>query len=113
MYCEFIDGEDYEGFLIRFYACDEHERPQDHFALDVETETDIFRRIDSGDLQWFCAKVTASKAGVELAADYLGCCCYESALDFVNERGGYYEDMRAAVVEQAKAKLAELAGETA
>jgi hypothetical protein len=59
-------------------------------------------------LLWFCAKVTAHKAGVELADDYLGGCCYASVAEFV-EPGCYYDDMRASVIEQAKAKLAQLA----
>ena len=108
MYRELINTETYEGFEIRFYACEEDASPQDCFALDVETETEIFRKIDAGLLQWFCAEVTASKNGIELASDYLGACCYESAQDFVRESGGYYEDMRANVIKDARAAIQSL-----
>lgn len=105
MYRELINTETHDGFEIRFYACEEHSSPRDCFDEDIEAEFGTFEKIADGRLVWFCAQVTASKNGVELATDYLGACCYESAHDFVRERGGYYEDMRANVIKESRAAI--------
>lgn len=104
MYCKLIHTEDFEGFTIRGYACEEDLNPADHFE-----DEEVIEGIRSGRYDWFCAKVTASKNGIKLADDYLGGCCYESVREFFNEVDGYYHDMRAVVVEAAKAAIKELA----
>mgnify|MGYP006266315433 CR=1 FL=1 len=109
---ELINEEHADGFTIRFYAAPEDASPRDHFALDTETEAEIFRKIDNGTLAWFMAKVTASKADVELAADYLGCCCYEFVIDFVSDND-YYFDMKARVIDEAKQTIHILSNEAA
>jgi hypothetical protein len=79
-----------------------------HFATgDDAADAELVAKIENGTYAWFCAKVTASRNDVELAVDYLGCCCYESYREFI-EIGGYYQDMRATVVASAKAKILEL-----
>lgn len=100
---ELINTEERDGFEIRFYAAPEHMHPNDCFDDDGETARDI----DAGLYVWFAAKVTASKAGIELGADHLGACCYSSASDFLEEL--YYEDMAATAINEAREKLAELA----
>lgn len=99
---ELVHDEEYSGFDIRVYFTPELDNPQDHFD-DAET----IRKINDGLYLWFTAKVTASKNGVELAADYLGACCYESVRDFV-QPGDYYDDMRDNVVRDAQRVIAGL-----
>ena len=104
---ELIHTEERDGFYIRFYAMPEHTAPDDCFDDDGQTARDIA----AGVYEWFTACVTASKAGVELGADYLGCCCYERAADFVEEL--YYEDMALAAMNEARETIALLCRETA
>lgn len=100
---ELIHTEERDGFYIRFYAMPEDTDPSGEFDDGGFTA----RQIAEGNMEWFVACVTASKAGVELGADYLGGCAYESAADFLEEL--YYEDMAAAAINEAQEKLAELA----
>lgn len=97
---DLIHAETREGFDIRYYAAPEQDDPAGHFDDNGQTA----QAIDAGRYEWFVAKVTASKAGVELADDYLGGCCYETAWDFVRA-GDYYEDMVDIVIGRAREKL--------
>lgn len=80
----------------------EYDDPNGQFDDDGFTA----RQIAEGNIEWFVACVTASKADVELGADYLGGCAYESAYDFLEEL--YFADMAAAAINEAREKLAEL-----
>ena len=43
---------------------------------------------------WFTAKVSMWRDGVELAADYLGACCYKTEAEFYTlYRDDYFRDM--------------------
>jgi hypothetical protein len=101
---EIIHTEDFDGFTVTFSVAPEEGDPRDHFDDDGETA----QAIADGRYDWFVARVTASREGIELASDYLGGCCYNTARDFVRE-DDYYADMRASVVEQARATVARLA----
>ena len=103
MHWELIHEETREGFDIRFYASPEIDSPDGAFDDDGETAAAIYE----GRLDWFMAKVTASRHGVELASDYLGGCCYKSAWDFVRD-DDYYADMRRQVVGDARAAIQKL-----
>lgn len=103
-----IHREEFKGFTIDVYALPEDISPAGQFDDDGETA----RAIADGDLTWFCAKVTASLDGVELADDYLGGCCYETESDFITA-GGYYEDYRQGVVDTAKGVIRALAAKVA
>lgn len=85
------------------YLLPEYDKPDWDFESE-EDEQETLRKIDSGALLWFCAKVTfeAKMLGkwVELGADHLGQCCYASIEDFIND--GYYTDMKAIALELAK-----------
>ena len=106
---ELIHEEERGGFTIRFYAEPEDLSPRDEFMIeDGSDDEETIRKIENGTYAWFCAHVVASKAGVELGDDYLGACCYESAQAFVTPGEGYWEDMVANALDQAKAKFAEL-----
>jgi hypothetical protein len=109
---ELIHTEEREGFTIRFYACEEYDSPRGQLMNeDGSDDEETIREIELGIMAWFCAKVTASKEGVELASDYLGCCVYQSAMDFVDEPGAefYYTDMVNNVLCKAKETIAKLA----
>lgn len=107
MYQELIHEETADGFDIRFYACEEFMHPRDSFDDSCHDIADICDKIDRGVYQWFCAKVTASKNGIELADDYLGGCLYDSCQQFV-EHNDYYADMKASVIKQAKEAIQQL-----
>lgn len=78
-------------------------------SMDDELAKDTIERVESGELVWFCAKVTAWKAGVELGEEYLGSCCYESFKDFYTTyKEDYYADMRDRAISQGKAKIKRL-----
>ncbi len=106
---EQIHTEEREGFEIEFAAAPEDLSPRGEFMTeDGSDDEETIAKIQSGDYAWFVARVTASKAGVVLGTDYLGACCYDNPSDFV-EQSGYYEDLVAEAISQARAKLAELA----
>ena len=101
---EKIDERTVDGFTIVTSVAPEDSDPRDSFDIDAD---EIFRKIEAGIYVWFVAKVAAFKNGVELASDFLGGCCYESAQAFISE-DGYHPDMIAEAIRGAKAKLAEL-----
>ena len=97
--------EEYEGFIIRLTAEEETVHPLDHVDLETAKEArQYLKDIESGTFGWFSAKVTASKYDLELGVDYLGCCDWTSLENFA-EHSGYYEDMRAEAIEEAKKVL--------
>lgn len=102
---ETVHTETFEGFEIRLALEPEYERPDWDFE-EGEKEK-LLEDIESGKVLWFSARVQAYKAGVLLATEYLGGCCYDSVKDFLDVRG-YYGDMRGTVVDEAKAKITEL-----
>ncbi len=104
---ELIHEEQTEGFVIRFYVTPEDMHPRDCFDESEHDIAELCDKIDRGDYAWFVAKVTASKAGVELADEYLGANLYENVRDFVADND-YYADMRAEVIRAAKEKINEL-----
>lgn len=112
-----LHTEVYKGFTISFYRENEDSDPRDHFddaagyvSGDAENDHETIVQIASGDLDWFCAKVTASLNGIVLAEDYLGCCCYFDPADFVRGGAGdYYADMRADVASRALQAVAAMA----
>jgi len=105
MYQELIHTEEREGFTIKFYACEEDQSLADSF--EAEDVAELEEKVNNGTLMWFCAKVTAEKAGVVLGTDYLGACCYETAMQFV-EHNDYYADMVDTVIAEARSTIAEL-----
>ena len=107
MNCELINTEGKDGFTIRFYACEEGLSIRDSFDLPEEDMQKLIEDIDSGNLNWFCAKVTASKNGIELASDYLGGCCYKNANEFLTNND-YYADMVDKVIIEAKEAIKKL-----
>jgi hypothetical protein len=98
-YWETINTDSKEGFDIVFSVTWEDMSPADHFESDDLPA--LIADIESGNLQWFVARVQAFKNGIELSSDYLGGCCYKSYSDFVDE-ADYYGDMVQTVISEAK-----------
>lgn len=80
---------------IKFEPIQEDERPEDHFDNESNiafAKTGLKRSYYEACPQWFCAKVTATYAGITSEPEYLGCCSYDSYEDFITEYG-YYNNM--------------------
>lgn len=105
-----IHTEVRDGFTIQFFA-ESEELPLSQL-FDGGALDDVAEQIEKGALVVFCAKVTASKNGIELARDYLGQCVYEDAMDFVSN-GDYYGGMVRTVIADAKAAIIALQKEDA
>lgn len=103
---ENIHTEKAAGFDIVFSVTYEDNEPDWDFENE-EDKQDLLRRIEQGDLVWFVARVGAFKNGVLLGTDYLGGCCYDSYMQFVEEKG-YYADMVTAAVNEARQTIAKL-----
>ena len=80
--------------------------------LAAEPETDMpdwcgaewdIQRIERGELVYFVARVRVLLDGRELASDYLGGCCYESAGSF--RQDPYFYDMVRSAIKDARAAL--------
>lgn len=94
-----------KGFDIYFEALEENISLRE--LLPEETEDDL-QEIERNNAI-FCAKVTAEKAGVELASDYLGGCIYENEEDFyIRYENEYFADMVNTVVNEAEKELSNL-----
>lgn len=104
-----IHSEAREGFEINFYALEDFASVADQFEADDAAE--IMAQLDAGDLVQFTAKVTASKNGIELAAEYLGGCFYADEKDFVNN-DDYYGDMVNTVIAEARQAIIDLTKDT-
>ncbi len=77
---------------------------------DIDDE-DTLAKINSGEYEYFIAIVTASKNGIELGSDTLGANIYPA--DKLNQFliDGYYEDMVANAISEAKENVLELSSE--
>jgi len=62
--------------------------------------------IENGWYVYFCAKITASKYGIELGSTYLGCCIYEWYDDFIED--DYCKDMIDEAIAKAKDNIKRL-----
>lgn len=99
--------EKYKGFEIHLEILDEDTSPDNLIDWkSSEEREEFFSKLESGKLYWFCAKVSAKKADIELAAEYLGGCDYKSISDFLKDN--YYHDMREEVINEAKEKIKKL-----
>jgi hypothetical protein len=94
------------GFDIVFSVTHEDCAPDWDFEDEADKQNTL-DRIERGDLVWFVARVQAFKNGIELGTDYLGGCCYDSYMQFV-EASDYYADMAENAVNEAQANIAKL-----
>jgi hypothetical protein len=88
-----------DGFDITFYALVEYNSPIDVDGDDEDTRQQC-KDIDDGKYVYFCAKITASKHGIELSSDCLGCCIYDWYDDFIED--DYCKDMIDTAIAEAK-----------
>lgn len=107
-YWEEISRDTVDGFDIVFSVAPEDMHPGDSFDPECFDIPQLCEDINRGRYSWFIARVQAFRAGVELAADYLGGCLYDSPAEFV-KAGDYYADMVDTVTREARAKIEELA----
>jgi hypothetical protein len=104
---ELIDTQERDGFTLELHFAPEDDAPEDHFATgDDDADAYLCESIRCGDLLWFVARVTASKAGIALGTSYLGCCCYDNASQFIDN---CFDDMARDAIAEARATLAALA----
>lgn len=101
-----IHSEDRDGFKIDFYALAEH-ITLEQLGYEAEDAEETRAQLEDGALVMFCAKITASKNGIELASDYLGGCIYKDEKDFINN-DCYYGDMVRTVIAEAKQAIIDL-----
>lgn len=79
-------------YVVCFEALPEDEPMRRHFINFCGWTPAQFRKIK--DFQWFCARVSLWRDGVQLAYDYLGRCCYTTADEFwIEHQGDYFADM--------------------
>ena len=102
---ETLELENKEGFNLTLSACEEH-IPIDETLLDESMLEETIKAVENYDLMYFCAKVTASKNGIELGSNYLGCCFEKELEDF--KKSGYLEQMIEEAITEAKETLKEL-----
>lgn len=90
-----------EGFIICFTPeYEEDVTVYDHFVRECHWTQEQLEKIDG--FKWFSAKVTAWREGKELAADYLGCCCYKTYEEFYTTKGSYFDGMVKNVLAEAR-----------
>jgi hypothetical protein len=107
---ETIHTTEAAGFDIVFSVTYENDPPDWDFENE-EDKQNTLSRIDSGALVYFVARVQAFKNGIELGTDYLGGCCYDSYMQFV-EASDYFADMVENAVSEARANIAKLCEKT-
>lgn len=79
-------------YVVCFEAEEEYLSMRHHFVKECGWTEKAFESIE--DFAWFSAKVTLWKDGKELAAEYLGACCYETEDEFwTTYEGDYFADM--------------------
>ena len=99
--------EKYKGFEIHLEILDEDISPDDlHDWESFEEREEFHSKIESGELLWFTAKVSAYKDDILLDSNYLGGCCYTSADEFLKDE--YYSSMRDEVINNAIDKIKKL-----
>lgn len=90
-----------DGFIIRTYVAPEDIDP----AMEFDCP-ELVEDINSGAMEWFQVKITASKCGVELGSDSMGCCCYKKFDDFLGCE--YWSDMVETAITEAREIIEEL-----
>lgn len=90
-----------DGFNIYFEALEEHMPLSE--LLPEEPEEQLQEIYENNVI--FCAKVSAEKAGIELASEYLGGCIYKTEEEFYKTEGCYFDDMVSTVISEAKKEI--------
>lgn len=96
-------------YVVTCHALVEDMDPADSFQFDEDIA--FARSADGYGPQWFiaCVRVVNKDTGIELGADYLGGCSYNSFEEFVApQKSGYFPDMVHAAIRDARAILEKL-----
>ncbi len=107
-FIELLNRKEIDGFTVEISALAEDSHPDDSF----EWENDNHRKetidwmVNHGVTGWFCARVTISKHGIELASDYLGGCSYPDKESFLND--DYCSGMIDRAMSEAKTTIKKL-----
>jgi hypothetical protein len=80
--------------------------PRDCF--EAEDADEICRKIDNGTYDWFMLRVRVQFEGYELAAEYLGGCCYQRPEEVLTD--GTAEDIIEQAIEGARKETLKLTG---
>lgn len=95
-----------EGFEIIVDKTWEDIHPRDCFDDSVTDINKLCEQIDTGYYDWFMLRVRVLVDGHELAAEYLGGCCYENARDVLTD--GVAEDIIWTAMNEAKQRAGSL-----
>jgi hypothetical protein len=82
--------------------------PEQAYLPDWDFESDeerdaLIERIETGRTLWFAARVRVLLDGREIAADYLGVCCYDTIEEF--RRDDYFYEMARTAIKDARAAI--------
>lgn len=95
---------------IKIKLHDELDTPEGVFSIEL-TGVDhsslinhINKKLQSTPWAWATVEVQAWSNGVQLGGAFLGCCSYDNEQDFI-KNSGYFEDMRASAIAEAKETL--------
>ena len=83
--------------------------PETHFKRECGFSDAQYEEIE--DFYWFCAKITAYRAGLELGNAYLGACCYKDLQEVLGNGGigsvlsGYGPQMVEEALEEARSTI--------
>ena len=98
-----------KGFEIYFEALDEDITLEECLPDDTPAQIrGLKTRINNGNVVYFCAKVSAHKAGIELGDAYLGACIYDSYEQFYEAKNDYFADLVAEAITEAEEQVAAL-----
>jgi hypothetical protein len=97
-----------DGFDVHFDTLPEDVSLTELFDPDYEGLEEIKEQIRTGELQYFTAKISVWKAGIELSSEYLGGCIREDENEFWKEPDSYFPQMLEQALKNAKAYLPEL-----
>lgn len=99
--------EKHKEFEIHLEILDEDISPDDLHDWETEEERkEFYSKLESQELIWFTAKVSAYKDDILLDSNYLGGCCYTSADEFL--KCECYTSMRDEVINNAIDKIKKL-----
>ena len=88
-------------YVVCFEAEPEDIGMRHHFIKECGWTPGQYRKIEN--FAWFSAKVSLWRHGKELAAEYLGCCCYKTEDEFWTVyEGDYFADMVRTVARETK-----------
>ena len=91
-----------DGYVICFNASDEDYDMEQHFVNDCGWSKREFKTIEG--YEWFVARVSAWKDGVELGYSVLGCCCYAELVDFYDKANEQFIELVDEAIEDARNK---------